>query len=82
MSESTGAMESESVGMTSGGTASGATAAGGTAAGATTSGATAAGSRRWWALGAMCGALFMIMLDNTAVNVALPAISAACRPRR
>jgi EmrB/QacA subfamily drug resistance transporter len=32
------------------------------------------GNRRWWALGAMCFALFMIMLDNTAVNVALPSI--------
>ncbi len=29
---------------------------------------------RWWALGAMCFALFMIMLDNTVVNVALPSI--------
>ena len=31
-------------------------------------------NRRWWTLGAMCFALFMIMLDNTVVNVALPAI--------
>jgi EmrB/QacA subfamily drug resistance transporter len=31
-------------------------------------------NRRWWALGAMCFALFMIMLDNTVVNVALPSI--------
>jgi EmrB/QacA subfamily drug resistance transporter len=31
-------------------------------------------NRRWWTLGAMCFALFMIMLDNTAVNVALPSI--------
>jgi EmrB/QacA subfamily drug resistance transporter len=30
--------------------------------------------RRWWTLGAMCFALFMIMLDNTVVNVALPSI--------
>ena len=29
---------------------------------------------RWWTLGAMCIALFMIMLDNTVVNVALPSI--------
>src|SRR5690349_1621840 len=29
---------------------------------------------KWWTLGAMCFALFMIMLDNTVVNVALPAI--------
>jgi EmrB/QacA subfamily drug resistance transporter len=32
------------------------------------------GNRRWWTLGAMCFALFMVMLDNTAVNVALPSI--------
>ena len=31
-------------------------------------------NRRWWTLGAMCLALFMIMLDNTVVNVALPSI--------
>ncbi|HWT90412.1 MAG TPA: MFS transporter [Solirubrobacterales bacterium] len=31
-------------------------------------------NRRWWTLGAMCFALFMIMLDNTIVNVALPSI--------
>ncbi len=31
-------------------------------------------NRRWWTLGALCFALFMIMLDNTVVNVALPAI--------
>ncbi len=29
---------------------------------------------RWWTLAAMCFALFMIMLDNTVVNVALPSI--------
>jgi EmrB/QacA subfamily drug resistance transporter len=29
---------------------------------------------RWWTLGAMCVALFMMMLDNTVVNVALPSI--------
>jgi EmrB/QacA subfamily drug resistance transporter len=33
-------------------------------------------NRRWWTLGAMCFALFMIMLDNTVVNVALPSIQA------
>jgi EmrB/QacA subfamily drug resistance transporter len=33
-------------------------------------------NRRWWTLGALCFALFMIMLDNTVVNVALPAIRA------
>ena len=32
------------------------------------------GNRRWWTLAAMCFALFMIMLDNTVVNVALPSI--------
>jgi len=31
-------------------------------------------NRRWWTLGALSFALFMIMLDNTIVNVALPAI--------
>ncbi len=30
--------------------------------------------RRWYTLGAMCFALFMVMLDNTVVNVALPSI--------
>jgi EmrB/QacA subfamily drug resistance transporter len=33
-------------------------------------------NRRWWTLGAMCFALFMVMLDNTVVNVALPSIQA------
>ena len=27
---------------------------------------------KWWTLGSMCFALFMVMLDNTVVNVALP----------
>jgi EmrB/QacA subfamily drug resistance transporter len=36
-------------------------------------------NRRWWTLGALCFALFMIMLDNTVVNVALPAIKADLR---
>jgi EmrB/QacA subfamily drug resistance transporter len=31
-------------------------------------------NRRWWTLVALAFALFMIMLDNTVVNVALPAI--------
>jgi EmrB/QacA subfamily drug resistance transporter len=31
-------------------------------------------NRRWWTLGAVAFALFMIMLDNTVVNVALPSI--------
>jgi len=29
---------------------------------------------RWWTLAAMCFALFMVMLDNTVTNVALPSI--------
>jgi EmrB/QacA subfamily drug resistance transporter len=33
--------------------------------------------RAWWTLAAMCFALFMIMLDNTIVNVALPSIQRA-----
>src|ERR1700709_2589170 len=32
---------------------------------------------KWWTLVAMCFALFMIMLDNTIVNVALPSIQRA-----
>ena len=31
-------------------------------------------NRKWWTLGALTFALFMIMLDNTVVNVALPSI--------
>src|SRR3978361_2271583 len=31
-------------------------------------------TRRGWTLAAMCFALFMVMLDNTVVNVALPSI--------
>jgi EmrB/QacA subfamily drug resistance transporter len=31
-------------------------------------------NRKWWTLGSLSFALFMIMLDNTIVNVALPAI--------
>jgi EmrB/QacA subfamily drug resistance transporter len=31
-------------------------------------------NRKWWTLGAVSFGLFMIMLDNTVVNVALPAI--------
>ena len=31
-------------------------------------------NRKWWTLGAMCFALFMMMLDSTVVNVALPSI--------
>jgi EmrB/QacA subfamily drug resistance transporter len=33
-------------------------------------------NRRWWALGALAVSLFMIMLDNTVVSVALPSIQA------
>ena len=29
-------------------------------------------NRKWWTLGAVSFGLFMIMLDNTVVNVALP----------
>jgi EmrB/QacA subfamily drug resistance transporter len=35
---------------------------------------TTAENRKWWTLGAVSFGLFMIMLDNTVVNVALPAI--------
>src|SRR6266568_9136891 len=31
-------------------------------------------NRKWWTLVALCFSLFMIMLDNTVVNVALPTI--------
>jgi EmrB/QacA subfamily drug resistance transporter len=31
-------------------------------------------NRKWWTLGAVSFALFMVMLDNTIVNVALPSI--------
>jgi len=34
---------------------------------------------KWWTLGAMCFALFMVMLDNTVVNVALPSIQKALK---
>jgi EmrB/QacA subfamily drug resistance transporter len=32
-------------------------------------------ARKWWTLGAVAFGLFMIMLDNTVVNVALPSIA-------
>jgi EmrB/QacA subfamily drug resistance transporter len=35
---------------------------------------TAAENRKWWTLSAVAFGLFMIMLDNTVVNVALPSI--------
>ena len=31
-------------------------------------------NRKWWTLAAVAVGLFMIMLDNTVVNVALPSI--------
>ena len=39
-------------------------------------------NRKWWTLGAMCFALFMVMLDNTVVNVALPSIQREICTRR
>jgi MFS family permease len=33
-------------------------------------------ARKWWTLAAVAFGLFMIMLDNTVVNVALPSIAA------
>ncbi len=33
-----------------------------------------ADNRKWWTLAAVASGLFMIMLDNTVVNVALPTI--------
>ena len=35
--------------------------------------------RRWWALAVLCFSLLIIALDNTILNVALPALSAAAR---
>ena len=32
------------------------------------------GNRKWWTLAAVSFGLFMIMLDNTVVNVALPSM--------
>jgi EmrB/QacA subfamily drug resistance transporter len=37
-------------------------------------------NHKWWTLFAMCFALFMIMLDNTIVNVALPSIQHDLKP--
>ena len=31
-------------------------------------------ARRWWALAVLCMSLFVIVLDNTILNVALPAL--------
>ena len=39
----------------------------------------ASDNRKWWTLGAVAFALFMIMLDNTVVNVALPSIQRSLR---
>ena len=36
---------------------------------------TTAPDRRWWTLGAVCVATFMVLLDITFVNVALPDIA-------
>ena len=33
------------------------------------------GNRKWWTLATVSLGLFMIMLDNTVVNVALPSMS-------
>ena len=38
-------------------------------------------NRKWWTLGAVAFGLFMIMLDNTVVNVALPSIQRDLRHR-
>ena len=36
--------------------------------------------RKWWTLIAVCVAIFMLLLDITVVNVALPRSSAPCMP--
>src|SRR5690242_7191746 len=41
---------------------------------AATDGAAGATDRKWWTLGAVCVATFMLLLDITVVNTALPAI--------
>src|SRR5271154_3227370 len=38
-------------------------------------------NRKWWTLGAVAFGLFMIMLDNTVVNVALPSIERSLHMR-
>jgi hypothetical protein len=38
-------------------------------------------NRKWWTLVAVSFGLFMIMLDNTVVNVALPSIRATSASR-
>lgn len=37
--------------------------------------ASAIHARRWWVLGVLCLSLFMVVVDNTIVNVALPTLS-------
>ena len=37
-------------------------------------------NRKWWTFCAMCFALFMVMLDNTVANIALPSISRDSTP--
>ena len=34
-----------------------------------------AGPRRWWVLAVLCLSVFLVVVDNTIVNVALPTIS-------
>lgn len=43
-------------------------------AGLSASGPRAADPRRWWALAVLCAASFMVILDGSIVNVALPSI--------
>jgi EmrB/QacA subfamily drug resistance transporter len=38
------------------------------------------GNRKWWTLAAMCFALFMTMVDNTVLTVALPSIQRDLHP--
>ena len=40
----------------------------------------AAENKKWWTLAAVSFGLFMIMLDNTVVNVALPAMQSVAAP--
>jgi MFS family permease len=37
-------------------------------------------NRKWWTLGAVSIGLFMIMLDNTIVNVVLPTMERDLQP--
>ena len=38
-------------------------------------GGTISGSRRWWVLAVMSLSTFLVFLDNTGVNVALPSLA-------